>query len=77
MIDFPAKRTMFQLDLLIRRRDGGVVRLGAEGIPGLLDLPRVTQALYHTARVLRVYTFERRSLDPETVLAKITQPVEE
>jgi hypothetical protein len=44
MMDFPAKRTMFQLDLLIRRRGGSVVRLGPDGIPGTLDLPRVTQA---------------------------------
>ena len=39
MIDFPHKRAMFQLDLLIERRSGSVERLGAGGLPGLLDLP--------------------------------------
>ncbi|NJD19281.1 MAG: hypothetical protein FIA95_08390 [Gemmatimonadetes bacterium] len=74
MIDFPAKRAMFQLDALVELRGGGVRRLGAEGLPGLLDLPRVARDLYSTARVLRVFTFERRELDPERVLERITRP---
>ena len=74
MIDFPAKRAMFQLDLLVLRRDGSAVRLGPEGLPGLLDLPRVAQALYPSARALRVFTFERRRLEAEDVLSRITQP---
>ncbi len=74
VIDFPQKRAMFQLDLLIERRDGGVERLGPAGLPGLLDLPRVAEDLYQAARVLRVFTFERRELATERVLEKITQP---
>lgn len=74
MIDFPAKHAMFQLDVLVELRGGSVRRLGAEGLSGLLDLPRVARELYSTARVLRVFTFERRSLDPEGVLARITRP---
>jgi hypothetical protein len=74
MIDFPYKRAMFQLDFLIERRSGAVVRLGAAGLPGLLDLPKVAQELYHAARVLRVFTFERREVPTERVLEKITQP---
>jgi hypothetical protein len=76
MIDFPAKRAMFELDLLILRRDGHVERLGPGGLPGVLDLPRVGQELYRSARALRVFTFERRTLAPEAVLSRITQPVE-
>jgi hypothetical protein len=76
MIDFPAKRAMFQLDLLLRAADGRVERLGPDGLPGVLDLPRVAQELYRSARVLRVFTFERRSLAPETVLHRITQPAD-
>ncbi len=75
MIDFPAKRAMFQLDLLIRRRDGRVERLGPGGLPGVLDLPRVAQQLHQSARALRVFTFERRTIDPDRILSKITQPV--
>ena len=74
MIDFPAKRAMFQLDVLVERRKGGVQRLGAEGLPGLVDLPRVARELYGSARVLRVFTFERRDLDAARVLERITRP---
>ena len=74
MIDFPRKRAMFQLDLLIERRNGAVERLGPGGVPGLLDLPRVAEELYRTARVLRVFTLERREIPSERVLEKITQP---
>jgi hypothetical protein len=74
MIDFPAKRAMFQLDLLVERRSGAVERLGAEGLAGVVDLPRVARELYGSARVLRVFTFERRELDAEAVLRRITRP---
>ena len=73
VIDFPAKRAMFQLDLLVQRRSGEVERLGPGGLPGLIDLPRLAQELYTTARVLRVFTFERRSLDREHVLKRVTR----
>ncbi|MHB1191419.1 MAG: HD domain-containing protein [Longimicrobiales bacterium] len=74
VIDFPVKRAMFDLDVLVRLRDGEVRRLGSEGLPGLLDLPRVARELYSTARVLRVFTFERRELDADRVLELITRP---
>jgi hypothetical protein len=76
IIDFPRKRKMFQLDVLVERRSGGVERLGAGGIPGLVDLPRVAEELYRTARVLRVFTLERRKVSSERVLDKITRPLE-
>ena len=74
VIDFPAKPAMFQLDLLVGRRDGRVQRLDMEGLEGLLDLPRVAKELYSTARVLRVFTFERREVSAEDVLERITRP---
>jgi HD superfamily phosphohydrolase len=74
VIDFPAKPHMFQLDLLVERRGGVVQRLDMEGLEGLLDLPRVAQELYSTARVLRVFTFERREVAAESVLERITRP---
>jgi HD superfamily phosphohydrolase len=75
IIDFPWKRDMFQLDVLVELRSGSVVRLGQGGIPGLVDLPRVTEELYRTARVLRVFTFERRDVSPERVLDRISRPL--
>jgi HD superfamily phosphohydrolase len=75
IIDFPWKRAMFQLDVLVERRSGSVERLGPGGLPGLLDLPRVSDELHRTARVLRVFTFERREVTAERVLEKISRPV--
>ena len=74
VIDFPVKPAMFQLEVLVARRGGSVQRLNMEGLEGLLDLPRVAQELYTSARVLRVFTLERREVSPENVLGRITQP---
>ena len=76
-IDFPAKRAMFQLNLLLERSGGRVERVGPEGLPGVIDLPRVAEELYRTARVLRIFTFERRPLEWETVLGRIRHADEE
>ena len=73
VIDFPCKPAMFQLDLLVRRRNGHAERLGKTGIPGVIDLPRVARELYRTSRVLRVFTFEKRSLTPDEVIGLITE----
>jgi HD superfamily phosphohydrolase len=75
-IDFPVKPAMFQLNLLLERRGGDVARVGQEGLPGVIDLPRVAEELYRTARVLRVFTFERRPLEWDTVLARIRTGVD-
>jgi len=67
-LDFPAKPGMFSLDLLVVRRDGGVLRLGPAGRAGLIGLPVVADALYQTARVLRLFTHgARRRVDPSAV----------
>lgn len=68
VVDYPAKAGMFQLNILLEKRNGEVARVGAGGLPGVIDLPRVTPELYRTARVLRVFTFRRRLLDPEVFL---------
>ena len=74
VIDFPYKPAMFQLDLLVRRRNGRAERLGKAGIPGVIDLPRVARELYRTSRVLRVFTFEKRTLSADEVLNLVTEP---
>jgi HD superfamily phosphohydrolase len=68
LLDYPTKHKMLGLDLLVRRRGGGVERLGDEGIPGLIDLPRLAEALYRTTRVLRVFTVGRRSVSADHLL---------
>lgn len=74
VIDFPVKPAMFQLDVLVERMDGRVQRLEMEGAEGILDLTKVAHQLYSTARVLRVFTFERRELSADQVLDRITRP---
>jgi hypothetical protein len=76
VVDFPIKARMFELDLLLEMRGGEVIRLGAEGRTGLIDLPRLAEELYRTARVLRVFTFERRVMSPETFLGYVRDPGE-
>ena len=70
ILDFPVKKAMFQLDVLVDR-GGQVVRLGRQGIPGLIDLPSLAEELYRTARVLRLFTFKRREVAPEWLLEKL------
>jgi HD superfamily phosphohydrolase len=69
ILDFPARTGLFELDLLVRRRTGRIQRLSGRGLTGMLDLPQVGNALSQTAKVLRVFTFERRELDADRVLA--------
>ena len=69
VVDYPAKAAMFQLNLLLERRSGEVARVGPGGLPGVIDLPRVTEELYRTARVLRVFTFEERGLGRDFLLS--------
>ena len=65
-LDFPEKPAMFALDLLVRRRSGEILRLGPTGRSGLIGLPRVSDELYRTARVLRLFTWNaRRSVSAE------------
>jgi len=71
IVDYPAKAGMFQLDILLEKRNGAVARVGPGGLPGVIDLPRVTGELYRTARVLRVFTFERRRLDRDAFLLAV------
>ncbi len=73
IVDYPAKTAMFQLDLLIRRRSGEVQRLGRGGLSGVIDLPRLAAELYGTARVLRVFSFERRDLDSDSFLSVVEE----
>lgn len=70
-LDFPEKPAMFHLNLLVQRRDGVVLRLGPGGRAGLIGITRVAEELYHTARVLRVFTWPDRRSVPPGALAKL------
>jgi HD superfamily phosphohydrolase len=73
VVDYPVKAAMFQLNLLLEKRNGAVARVGPEGLPGVIDLPRVAEELYRTARVLRVFTFQRRKLARESFLGALRE----
>jgi HD superfamily phosphohydrolase len=71
-LDYPEKPRMMGLDLLMLRRDGAVQRLTAGGRSGLIDLPRVADELYYTARVFRVFTEQRRTVAAERMLGLLS-----
>jgi len=73
-LDYPEKPQMMGLDLLMLRRSGQVQRLTASGSSGLIDLPRVADELYYTARVFRVFTEQRRTVDAARVLHLLALP---
>jgi len=75
MIDFPVKQKMLDLNLLLERRGGKVERMREGGLHGVLDLLAVADDLYSTTRVLRIFTMERRTIEPEKVLSFLgTEP---
>ncbi len=69
LLDYPAKTQMLGLDMLVQRPEGEVRRLTAAGWEGAINLPKISEEFYRSARWLRVYTAERRALDPAGVLA--------
>jgi len=71
VVDYPVKAAMFQLNLLLEKRSGEVVRVGPGGLPGVIDLPRIAEELYRTARVLRIFTFLRRTVTMDAFLEAV------
>ena len=55
LLDFPEKPQMLGLDLPVRLRGGQVHRLTREGLRGSINLPVLSDELYRSARVLRVF----------------------
>jgi uncharacterized protein len=76
-LDYPEKPRMMDLDLLLRHRDGSVCRLTESGRAGFIDLPRIAGELYRSARVLRVFTGERRRVAPEELMGLLELEVGE
>ncbi len=63
LLDYPARESMLSVDLPLRTRSGTVERLTDEGRAGQLGLPRVADALYQSARRLRVFVTEPVDLE--------------
>ena len=69
LLDYPMKTQMLGLDIPVRRRDGSVRLLTAEGWQGAVNLPRLSEELYGSARWLRVFVAGRTRIDATKILA--------
>jgi uncharacterized protein len=77
LLDYPAKTQMLGLDIPVRMRSGQVQRLTGDGWPGTINLPRLAEELYRSARWLRIYTAGRRQLPRDAVLRLARLPREQ
>ncbi len=73
LLDFPIKTQMLGLDIPVQRRNGEVETLTGEGWPGTINLPTLSEALYTSARWLRVFVVRRVRISREQVRAVIEQ----
>jgi uncharacterized protein len=69
LLDYPAKTEMLGLDLPVLRRDGRIERLTRASSHGTINLPRLSEDLYRSARWLRVFTARSVKLSREEILA--------
>jgi HD superfamily phosphohydrolase len=73
LLDFPIKTQMLGLDIPVKRRSGEIERLTGEGWPGTINLPSLSEALYTSARWLRVFSARRVGISPEQISAVLEQ----
>jgi uncharacterized protein len=73
LLDFPIKTQMLGLDIPVKRRSGEIERLTGEGWPGTINLPSLSEALYTSARWLRVFSARSVDISPERVSALLEQ----
>ena len=67
LVDFPAKTQMLGLELPVRLRNGSVVSLTMEGLAGAVNLPRLADEFYRSARWLRIFARERVAIELSAV----------
>ncbi len=72
LLDYPAKTQMLGLDIPVLRRDDSVRRLTAAGWEGTINIPKLSEELYRSARWLRVFASRRVALDRHQVLRLAT-----
>ena len=71
LVDYPARPDMLSVDLPLLTRAGKVERLTSEGRVGQLGLPRIADALYGSARRLRVFVAREAKVDPGVVVERL------
>ena len=77
LLDYPMKTQMLGLDIPVRRRDGSVRRLTAAGWEGAVNLPKLSEELYGSARWLRVFTVTRVPIARDAVIRLASLPADE
>lgn len=76
LLDYPAKTQMLGLELPMLRRDGRVELLTAAGWDGEMNLPRLSDEFYRSARRLRVFTAERQRVPEGPLLTLLRRDAE-
>jgi len=72
IFDYPSYPGMLELNVLLVRRNQAVRRVTTLGERGLIDVPRLGRSLHHSARVLRIFSFDsNQEPDPGPILALI------
>jgi len=77
LLDYPMKTQMLGLDIPVRRRNGSVRRLTAAGWEGAVNLPKLSEDLYGSARWLRVFTATRIPVPRDAVIRLASLPADE
>jgi uncharacterized protein len=77
LLDYPVKTQMLGLDLLVQRSYGEVKRLTAEGWKGAINLPKLSEEFYRSARWLRVYTAPRIAVDQIRIIRLANRTADE
>jgi len=68
LLDYPAKTEMLGLDLPVLRRGGHVEQLTRQTSDGSINLPKLSEDLYRSARWLRAFTARPAKLTPQRLL---------
>jgi uncharacterized protein len=71
LLDYPEKTQMLGLDIAVLRRDATVETLTNRGISGAINLPRLSEELYRSARWLRVFTARRLEASADEIMRSI------
>jgi HD superfamily phosphohydrolase len=72
LLDYPVKTEMLGLNLPVLRRNGRVDLVTGESSGGAINLPKLSEELYRSARWLRVFTARPVKLSREVVLGIVT-----
>jgi uncharacterized protein len=73
LLDYPEKTQMLGLDIPVQRRDATIERLTDRGISGAINLPRLSEQLYRSARWLRVFTAARVDANAGDIMNTIAE----